>query len=446
MEQLIPIMNKDSANLPSHRINRMARLGKLASSVAGSMLYQGGKQWLKGENPTKQALLLSPQNLQRFSQELAKLRGAAMKVGQLLSMDAGDLLPPELAHILANLRNQAPSMPLPQLQKQLSQHWGANWADQFQQFSFYPIAAASIGQVHRAVDQAGNLLAIKIQYPGIAQSISSDVDNLATLLKWSRLIPSDVNLKPIIEEAKRQLLLEADYHHEADALQFIGEKINQCRLTDHFALPKLVPKLSNNQILSMSFMQGEPIESLKNQPQAERNQAISHLFELLFLELFDWQRVQTDPNFANFLYQADSQRIVLLDFGATRQYDPNIALGYRQLISAAIEQNTAGMEQAAADIGFFQQAILPEQKASVMQLFHQACEPITHTGPFDFANSDLIKRIKEKGMALSFEQNYWHSPPADALFFHRKLAGFYLLAAQLSARVDLFKLFKPYKI
>ncbi|WP_044411041.1 ABC1 kinase family protein [Thiomicrospira microaerophila] len=439
-------MNNNQANLPSHRLSRLARLGKLASGVAGSMLYQGSKQWLKGETPNKQDLLLSPQNLQRFSQELAKLRGAAMKVGQLLSMDAGDLLPPELASLLANLRNQAPSMPLSQLQKQLAQHWGQNWSEQFTQFSFYPIAAASIGQVHRARNLEGYELAIKIQYPGVAQSISSDVDNLATLLSWSRLIPADVDLKPIIEEAKQQLLLEADYQHEAQAMAKIANNITQRGLEEKFAVPTCQPQHSNAQILAMSFMAGEPIEQLKHKPQAERDRAMSHLFELLFLELFDWQLVQTDPNFANFLYQPDTQRIGLLDFGATRKYNPAIAQGYRQLISGALEQNLGVMEQAAEQIGFFQKNILPEQKASVMQLFHQACEPLCQTGTFDFANSDLIARIKQKGMALSFEQNYWHSPPADALFFHRKLGGLYLLAAQLGARVNLQSLFEPYRI
>jgi predicted unusual protein kinase regulating ubiquinone biosynthesis (AarF/ABC1/UbiB family) len=439
-------MHNTASNLPSHRFSRMARLGKLASGVAGSMLYQGSKQWIKGETPSKQDLLLSPQNLTRFSQELAKLRGAAMKVGQLLSMDAGDLIPPELNQILAGLRNQAPSMPLSQLQKQLNLHWGEDWSSHFKQFSFYPIAAASIGQVHRAITHDGEELAIKIQYPGVATSINSDVDNLATLLKWSRLIPSSVDLQPIIHEAKQQLLLETDYQHEANALQTIKHKVEQHNLTARFTTPTLYPSHSNNQILSMSFMQGEPIENLKSKSQTERDQAMHHLFELLFLELFDWHWVQTDPNFANYLYQTDSQRIVLLDFGATREYNSNIALGYRQLISAAIDNNLPAMETAAAEIGFFQQTILPEQKTSVMQLFHQACEPIKTDSLFDFGNSDLITRIKQQGMALSFEQNYWHSPPADALFFHRKLGGLYLLAAQLGARVNLHQLFMPYKI
>ncbi len=443
-------MNKPSAPnsypLPTHRLNRLARLGKVAGGMAGSIIYQGTKQWLQGEQPTKQSLLLSTQNIQRLTNELAKMRGAAMKVGQLLSLDAGELIPDELAMILAQLRNQAPAMPISQLETQLVTHWGNNWMAHFQQFSFYPIAAASIGQVHRAQTRAKEDLAIKIQYPGVANSIDSDVDNLASLLRWSRLIPKDVNLEPILAEAKQQLLLETDYEHEAKALAQIAQQLVDTDFAQHFALPKVQADLSNKAILAMEFMAGDPIETLASAPQGVRDQLVSALFQLLFSELFVWQQMQTDPNFANFLYQADTQRIVLLDFGATRQFSPTIAEGYQQLISAAQDNNLARMTEAARQIGFFQANILPAQQDTVVKLFMQACEPFCHQGAFDFAQSDMLARIKDQGMALSFEQNYWHSPPADALFFHRKLGGLYLLAAKLNARVNIQALFEPYRI
>lgn len=443
-------MNKPSAPnsypLPTHRLNRLARLGKVAGGMAGSIIYQGTKQWLQGEQPTKQSLLLSTQNIQRLTNELAKMRGAAMKVGQLLSLDAGELIPDELAMILAQLRNQAPAMPISQLETQLATYWGNNWMAQFQQFSFYPIAAASIGQVHRAQTRAKEDLAIKIQYPGVANSIDSDVDNLASLLRWSRLIPKDVNLEPILAEAKQQLLLETDYQNEAQALTQMAQQLATADFAQHFALPKVHTELSNQAILAMEFMPGDPIETLVSAPQAVRDQRVSALFQLLFCELFTWQQMQTDPNFANFLYQSESQRMVLLDFGATRQFSPTIAEGYQQLISAAQDHNLVRMTEAARQIGFFQQNILPAQQDTVVRLFQQACEPFCHQGPFDFAQSDMLARIKDQGMALSFEQNYWHSPPADALFFHRKLGGLYLLAAKLNARVNIQALFEPYRI
>ncbi|WP_127470408.1 ABC1 kinase family protein [Thiomicrorhabdus aquaedulcis] len=435
-------MNKppiQSANIPKSRLGRLSKMGQLVGGVAASMLAQGSKQWLQGQRPSSKELLLTPQNAHRLADHLAQLRGAAMKVGQLLSMDAGDLIPEELALILSKLRSEAKSMPLNQLMGQLDQAWGVDWQAQFTQFSFYPVAAASIGQVHQAHTLDGRHLALKIQYPGIKTSIDSDIDNLASLLRLSRLIPKEVNLQPILEEAKRQLHAEADYHYEADCLNLYRTHLNN---DARFTLPKVHADLSCDCILAMDFVEGVAIESRENAPQAERDFIMSTLFELLFKEMFVFKLVQTDPNFANYQFNPATQRIVLLDFGATRHYSDLIANGYLKLMRGAQNHQLDDILAAAQQIGFFSEHILPQQKTAVLELFYQACEPLQYDGEYDFAQSDLASRIKTKGMALSLEQDYWHTPPADALFFHRKLGGLYLLASKLKARINVYQLFK----
>jgi predicted unusual protein kinase regulating ubiquinone biosynthesis (AarF/ABC1/UbiB family) len=196
--------------VPGGRWSRLARLGTLAGGVAGSMLAEGTRQFAQGKRPRIGDLLLTPANARRVADQLAQLRGAAMKFGQLLSMDAGDLLPPELADILARLRADAKAMPMSQLASVLDKHWGHGWDRHFRQFSFTPVAAASIGQVHLAQTKDGRRLAIKVQYPGVRQSIDSDVDNVATLLRISGLLPSGLDVGPLLLEAKRQLHAEAD--------------------------------------------------------------------------------------------------------------------------------------------------------------------------------------------------------------------------------------------
>lgn len=153
--------------VPGSRLSRLARLGGLASGVAGGMLAEGLRQLAQGRRPSVSELLLTPANARRVTDQLAQLRGAAMKVGQLLSMDAGDLLPPELADILARLRADARPMPMSQLVTVLEASWGPGWEKQFRRFSFTPMAAASIGQVHAAETLDGQPLAIKVQYPGV---------------------------------------------------------------------------------------------------------------------------------------------------------------------------------------------------------------------------------------------------------------------------------------
>ncbi|BBP44566.1 ABC1 kinase family protein [Thiosulfativibrio zosterae] len=427
-----------AARIPTSRLSRLSKMGQLVGGVAGSMLAQGSKQLLQGQRPTAKELLLSVQNAKRLAEHLSQMRGAAMKVGQLLSMDAGDLIPEELTLVLAKLRSEAKSMPLNQLVGELEASWGKDWQAQFQRFSFYPIAAASIGQVHETHTQDGRHLALKIQYPGIRTSIDSDVDNLASLLRLSRLIPKSVNLDPILQEAKLQLHAEANYLYEADCLKLYQQHLGQ---DPHFTLPKVHDDLSSETILAMDFVEGVAIESRVHASQVERDLIMQQLFKLLFKEMFVFQLVQTDPNFANYQFNPKTQRIVLLDFGATRSYSDSISQGYLKLMRAAQHGDLKGVEAAAEQIGFFSQTILPSQKAAVLDLFMLACEPLRHAGTFDFVQTDLAQRIKDQGMALSLEQDYWHTPPADALFFHRKLGGLYLLAAKLKARVNLQALF-----
>lgn len=434
-------MTDNSSQVPTNRLSRFGGLASLAGRVGGGMLAEGARQLAKGNRPSGKSMLLTPGNIKRVADQLAHMRGAAMKMGQLLSMDAGDILPAELTDLLARLRANANPMPAKQLSQVLRQELGEQWQQHFTDFSFKPMAAASIGQVHQAYHDNGNKLAVKIQYPGIKASIDSDVDNVAYLLKISGLIPAEVEYQSLLAEAKKQLKNEADYLQEASYLQRYQQHLIS---DDTYLLPKVYPKLSTANILIMSYVDGEPIETLQAALQAERDSVMGLMFSLFFRELFEFNLVQTDPNFANYLYNKQSRQLVLLDFGACRDYSKQISDGYRGLFSGACNNDLPAMERALTTIGFFSQSILPEQKAAVLNLVSLACEPLLHANPFDFGRSDLATRLREAGTALSMQQNYWHSPPADALFLHRKIAGLYLLAARLGARVNVRQLLEPY--
>ena len=435
-------MKNNEAKVPTSRLSRLSKMGGLASRLAGNVLLEGAKQFSQGKSPSMQQLMMTPKNIGHVADKLSQLRGAAMKVGQMLSMDAGDLVPPELAEILAKLRSDAKAMPHKQLTQLLVEHWGSDWIAPFAQFELRPFAAASIGQVHLAYLDTGEKLAIKIQYPGIRDSIDSDIDNVASLLKVSRLIPANVKLDTLLAEAKVQLHNEADYHFEAEQVALYQQQLGD---NPHFIVPKVYPKLSNNSILCMQFVEGVAIESLTESSQAVRDQIATLLIELCFKELFEFKLLQSDPNFANFQYQADTQKIVLFDFGATRTISDTLSQGYLQLMQGAIVDDKQQMTQAAQQIGFFQDAIDPQQKQLIIDIFYQACEPLRFDGEYDFAQSSLAKRITQAGKAMSTQQDEWHTPPTDAIFIHRKLAGMYLLAAKLKAKVNVAKLFSVYQ-
>lgn len=432
-----------SSSVPGSRLSRLIRFGSLASGVASGMLAEGARQLAQGKRPALSDLLLTPGNVQRVANQLSQLRGAAMKVGQLLSMDAGDLLPRELSDILSRLRSDAHPMPMSQLVAVLNESWGKGWEGRFERFSFTPLAAASIGQVHAAQGKDGQRLAIKVQYPGVRESISSDVDNVATLLSISGLLPKGMDVAPLLEEAKRQLQDEADYLKEAGHLRHFHQLLAD---SPDFLVPRVYTEFSSPTILVMSFVDGVAMESLEHAPQAERDRIIALLFGLLMREVFEFQCVQTDPNFANYRYQRDTGRMVLLDFGATRRYARNSTEAFRRLLIAGLREDRAAISDAALAVGYFQPETLPRHRALLTDLIAQACEPLRHQGAYDFAASDLAVRLRDAGWKLGADRDFWGTPPVDVLFLHRKMGGLYLLAAKLKARVDVRSLFEPYLI
>ncbi len=451
--------------VPTGRLARLGHLASLAGKIAGGVLVEGAKQLAQGQKPALQQLLLTPANAKHLANQLSQMRGAAMKLGQLLSMDAGDVLPEALTSILAQLRANASPMLPSQLATVLRTEWGADWQQQFSHFAFAPIAAASIGQVHQANHDKGQPLAVKVQYPGISTSIDSDVDNVASLLRISGLLPADLDLAPLLAEAKRQLHKEADYLQEAAYLASYRQHIAD---DPRFLIPTLYPELCTAHILTMGFVEGVPVESLQHLPQAQRDQLMSLLFELLFKELFVFGLVQTDPNYANYRYNEQTQQLVLLDFGACREYGSSIVDGYRQLFRALLAQhhtaqdhkaqhhaaqdhttqdntaqNNTALLAALRQIGYFSANINPAQQQAVLALVALAGETLA-SDRYDFASSDLPLRMRDAGLQLSMRHNYWHTPPVDALFLHRKMAGMFLLAKTLKAKVPLRALLQPY--
>jgi predicted unusual protein kinase regulating ubiquinone biosynthesis (AarF/ABC1/UbiB family) len=413
--------------VPSSRLSRLAGFGRLAGGIAGNVIGGGAREMLKGQRPDLPSLLLNPANAKRLADELARLRGAAMKLGQLISMDGGEVLPRELSDILARLRSEADPMPEKQLEQVLVAGWGPEWRAQFQRFDMAPIAAASIGQVHRAVALDGRDLAIKVQYPGVAASIDADVDNVATLVKLSGLLPAGFAVEPLLDEAKRQLHEEADYAREGEMLARYGALAAEW---PEVVVPQLAADLSRPTILAMSHVKGVAIDKAAALPQAERNRLMTLMLRILMAELFDWRVMQTDPNFANYRYYLNSGRLVLLDFGAARVVPDHISDGYRALLASGLAGDDA--------------ALLDAMSETIVAMARDGFAPLRLDGPFDFGTGGLAGNLKDQSQSLIGQREHFIAPPPDILLIQRKIAGMYLLAARLKARVDVAALVRPY--
>lgn len=419
--------------VPSGRIARLGTFGRLAGGVAGGMLAEGARRLAAGERPKLGELVLTPANAARVADRLSHLRGAAMKLGQMISMDAGDLLPPELSTILARLRNQAYRMPPQQLDAVLRAEWGADWRRRFTRFEAAPIAAASIGQVHRAVLPDGRTVAVKVQYPGVAESIDADVDNVATLLRVSNLLPSTLDLAPLLAEAKRQLREEADYLREGEQMRAYRDRLAG---DDRYVVPELEPALTTRRVLAMRFVEGRPIETLAEADQPARDAAMSALVSLVLRELFDFGVMQTDPNFANYRWQPDTGRLVLLDFGATRAVPPDTAAAYRRLIAAGLARDLDAVRDVAVEIGFLGAEAAARHRPAVDRMVAAIDAALNRPGPFDFGDRAFVPVVREEARGLIDDRATWHVPDIETLFVQRKVSGTALLAARLTARVD----------
>ena len=425
--------------IPTSRVGRLARVARMAGGVAGGMLAEGTRQLRAGKRLRARDMLLTPANARRVADQLATMRGAAMKVGQILSMDSGDFLPRELADILARLRSDARYMPTQQLRKVMFDAYGPDWEELFYGFEIKPLAAASIGQVHKTVAPDGREIVLKVQYPGVASSIDSDVDNIATLLRMSGLLPSGLDIQPLLTDAKHQLKDEADYHKEAEFLQAFGDLL---RDDERFLVPEVLPDLTRRTVLAMTYVSGNPIETIVELPQEERDRVMTALVELMFMELFELRMVQTDPNFANYQYRSGSGEIVLLDFGATRRFKAGFVNNYRKLLAAAMTEDEGKLVAAAERIGYAMGDEDSEYRALVLELFLLALEPLRHAGVYDFAHSDMSKRMSALAEEVADYRDFWRAPPTDAMYFHRKLGGMFLLASRVKSRVDVHELIK----
>ena len=427
--------------MPAGRLERLARLGLLAGEVAIGGLTEAARRFT-GSGDGGNSVFVTATNARKLAERLSSMRGAAMKLGQLLSLEGQDFLPVEVAEALSILRAEGDSMPEAQLRKVLARNYGRQWEHRFRTFGMDPIAAASIGQVHHAIAPDGRELALKIQYPGVDKSIESDVDNMASILKLSRLLPGKIDISGIVAEAKRQLRQECDYKAEARHLRRYAEMLGD---EPGVAIPRVYDDLTTAHIMAMDYIEGQPLDVLAagGHSQKQRDKIGALLYRILFRELFELRYMQTDPNFANYLLLASGD-VALLDFGAVRELPRALTDRYRRIFRAGMERDRAALRAAMLEVGFFAPNERADRVDALLDLFLIGCEPFARRGVYDFSASDLPARAREAGVELTFGKGFLRPPPPETIFLHRKLGGTYMLCARIGARVNVRALLQPF--
>ena len=432
------------SRVPTTRFGRLARLGLTTGELAIGGAAESIRRLASKKPNDAYNVLLTAANAKKLASRLAGMRGAAMKMGQILSMESADFLPREFSDALAILRDSADTMPLSQIKRVMGREYGKGWQKLFVDFNYEPIAAASIGQVHRVFTEDGRDLALKIQYPGVAKSINSDVDNMAMLMRLINLLPVEIDISGIVKEAKRQLHQEADYIVEAQYLRDYRKLVED---EPRFVVPGVHDDLTTKRILAMDYIEGVPLESLGEDGVAQelKNSVGALLQHLMFRELIEFRTMQSDPNFANYLYQPDTDRVVLLDFGSTVSFEEKFTQRYAQIARAMIDKDDVTLRHLAEKMGYINPGNSDEYVERILNLIRLVSEPVIKGGIYDFGTSDVFARGRDAGLEMFFEDmSEYRVPPPETMFLHRKLVGSFMLCSRIGARVDVQKLITPF--
>lgn len=434
----VPSYQLRESKVPATRFSRILNYGGLAAGMLGGAVTESVSRAFGGGG--EGSVLLSGGNMERLVAKLSRMRGAALKLGQMMSFQDSKMLPAPLQEVLQRVQDRADYMPAWQRDRVLTSNLGSDWRDLFSEFEEKPIAAASIGQVHKGVLKSnGRRVAVKIQFPGVADSINSDLDNLGILLTATKLLPKGLYLNKTIDNARLELGWECDYTREAECARRYKELLQGEE--DVFEAPDVYPEASGKQVLTMDFLDGIGVTRVKSFTQEQRDWIGTQILRLCLREITEFKFMQTDPNWTNFLYNAKTNKLELLDFGASREYPDEFMSQYVQLLESASRTDREGVKKFSEGLGYLtgheSRTMLDAHVQSVLTL----AEPFLASAPevYDFKDQTITERVK--ALIPVMLQERLTPPPEETYSLHRKLSGAFLLCARLESKVRCRELF-----
>lgn len=426
-------------NTPARRALSMASMG---AGIAGSYLGYLLQRAFLGEAESKAKLKSThTRAARRMRDEMQSLRGAAMKIGQTLSLQTGTL-PDETLAELATLQRAAPGMHPSLVRVQFKLSLGREPEEIFKEFSPEPFAAASLGQVHRAVTREGERIAVKIQYPGIRQAVENDFKLFRTVSKPAQTsghIP-----KTAIDEVEQQILAETDYCREAENIEFFKKQLAPL---SYVTVPGVLRQFSSDKVLTMSLMRGRHLEDFLAQRPSQklRNELGAHLFELFYFQVLKVEALHADPHWGNYLFNDDAT-IGLVDFGCAKYLQPESVAYLRSVFLYPGSTTSAGFRKVleAYYDSLNRKLPAPTYRALIRfaDNFYRKVyppEPNKHQA-FDFADKKFLRDYVQESKNLFRTKGVL----TEYIFMGRAEMGLYQTLHRLKARVPTSEIVRKY--
>jgi predicted unusual protein kinase regulating ubiquinone biosynthesis (AarF/ABC1/UbiB family) len=407
----------------SSKLSRLFSIGTSLTKAGAQLALDSAKskaQTYLDKNNDLKDLTLKIKASKEIIQTMGELKGAMMKLGQMISISEDMFLPKELTDLFANLQKSSPPMPTEDVRRMIMENFKKTPEELFLEFNITPVAAASIGQVHRARLHNGEEVAVKIQYPKIVNAIKYDFQNLHQIDKLIHILYANKpNIDGLISELQNSILEECDYLYEMKQLQFFKKNLSE--KFPMIIIPKVYPGYCTGQILTMEWVEGDSFNESQNYTQEEKNFLGTSLYESFLYCLWELKHLHTDPQYGNYLFRKD--KIIILDFGSTREFDHEFILDYGALNMALEEDRLDIYTRVGKKVALFKQdeapAVIKRHFEMIRDLYRpytsEGIHGITEINPFNLFK-DFIKDIDFKGRT---------SPRKEFLLLDRSTFGLY---------------------